>query len=86
MSFIQYYSLGVLLKFLSVCGSEESLESIYRRRSTKPCVEEGSAPELLDRIPEIPEELLSDLTGSEFEQVSGSSVQTEFQSQGSCQC
>ena len=61
---------GMLLKFSALCVSknEGSLESIYRRRSTKPLVEEvknsfenqASAPDHLNIIPEDLEELICD--------------------------
>ena len=53
--------LGMLLKFSTLCVSKDvgSLESLYRRRSTKPMVEEAadsldhaSAPDHLNMIPE----------------------------------
>jgi hypothetical protein len=61
------------LKFSALCASKDegSLESIYRRRSTKPLVEEvknnfaqASAPDHLNIIPEDLEELICDQDGN----------------------
>ena len=63
---------GMLLKFSAPCASKDegSLESIYRRRSTKPLVEEvknnyeqASAPDNLNMLPEDLEELICDQDG-----------------------
>jgi hypothetical protein len=66
-------SSGMLLKFSSLFASKDegSMESIYRRRSTKPLVEEvknnfdhqASAPDHLNIIPEDLEELICDQDG-----------------------
>jgi hypothetical protein len=66
-------SSGMLLKFTALCSSQDegSMESIYRRRSTKPLVEEiknkfehqASAPDHLNIIPEDMEELICDQDG-----------------------
>ena len=66
-------SSGKLLKFSALCASKDegSLESIYRRRSTKPLVEEvkntfeqqASATDHLNIIPEDMEELICDQAG-----------------------
>ena len=87
-SFLQYFSLivilGMLLKFSAICSSNEvgSLESLYRRRSTKPLVMEisenfnhASAPDHLNINPEDPSDTLSDdqarrISLSAFRQVS----------------
>ena len=62
----------MLLKFSALCASKDegSLESIYRRRNTKPLVEEvknnfeqASAPDHLNIIPEDMEELICDQDG-----------------------
>ena len=62
----------MLLKFSALCASKDegSLESIYRRRSTKPLVEEvkgnfeqASATDHLNMIPEDLEELICDQEG-----------------------
>ena len=63
---------GMLLKFSALCASKDegSLESIYRRRSTKPLVEEvknnyeqASGPDHMNMIPEDMEELICDQDG-----------------------
>lgn len=66
--------IGMSLKFSALCASKDegSLESIYRRRSTKPFVEEvknnfenqASAPDHLNMIPEDLEELICEQEGS----------------------
>ena len=65
-------SSGMLLKFSALCASKDegSMESIYRRRSTKPLVEEvknnfnqASASGHLNMIPEDMEELICDQDG-----------------------
>ena len=65
-------SSGMLLQFSALCASKDegSLESSYRRRSTKPLVEEvknyfeqASATDHLNIIPEEIEELICDQDG-----------------------
>ena len=62
----------MLLKFSTLCVSKDegSMEPIYRRRSTKPLVEEvknnfeqTSAPDHMNMIPEDLEELICDQDG-----------------------
>merc|ERR1711892_1335912 len=52
--------VGMLLKFSTLCVSKDvgSLESLYRRRSTKPMVEE--APDHLKMIPEHTDKSLTE--------------------------
>ena len=55
-------ALGMLLKYSSLCTSADvgSLESLYRRRSTKPLVmevQESYNPEHLKMIPEDPSDI-----------------------------
>ena len=72
--FFFFFFSGMLLRFSSLCLSKNvgSLESIYRRRDTKPFIEDvrdnfehttATAPEHLNIIPEDPSEMISDEEG-----------------------